>query len=49
MVTDLQYVAIVAFLIWGLASSLAGVLANDPDAARLIWPRHRGGDVDSRS
>jgi hypothetical protein len=39
MVTDLQYVAIVAFLIWGLASSLVGVLANGPDAARLISRR----------
>jgi hypothetical protein len=37
MVTDLQYIAIVAFLVWGLAASLCGVFANDPDAARLIW------------
>ena len=41
MVTELQYIAIVAFLIWGLAASLAGVFANDPDAARVVWRRNR--------
>jgi hypothetical protein len=39
MVTDLQYIAIVAFLLWGLAASLAGVFANAPDAGRLIRRR----------
>jgi hypothetical protein len=39
MVTDLQYIAIVAFLLWGLAASLAGVFANSPDAGRLVRRR----------
>jgi hypothetical protein len=41
MVSELQFVAVAAFLIWGLASSLCGVLTAAPDAARLVW-RHRG-------
>ena len=36
MVTELQFVAVAAFLIWGLVSSVCGVLANAPDAARLV-------------
>jgi hypothetical protein len=41
MVTALQFVAIAAFLIWCLVSSLSGLLALDPDEARLVW-RERG-------
>lgn len=41
MVTDLQYIAIVAFLLWGLAASLAGVFASGADAGRLVR-RKRG-------
>jgi hypothetical protein len=41
MVTELQFVAIAAFLIWCLVSSLSGLLAPDPDEARLVW-RERG-------
>jgi hypothetical protein len=43
MVTELQFVAIAAFLIWCLVSSLSGLLALDPDQARLVW-RERGPD-----
>jgi hypothetical protein len=42
MVTELQFVAVAAFLIWGLVSSLCGVLTAAPDTARLVW-HHRGG------
>lgn len=48
MVTDLQYIAVVAFLLWGLLASLAGVFANNPDAARLVW-RERGTKPDASS
>jgi len=41
MVTELQFVAIAAFLIWCLASSLCGLLNPDPDEATLVW-RERG-------
>jgi hypothetical protein len=41
MVTELQFVAVAAFLIWGLVASLCGVLTAAPDAARLVW-HHRG-------
>ena len=41
MVTELQFVAIAAFLIWCLVSSLTGLLALDPDEARLVWREHR--------
>ena len=41
MVTELQFVAIAAFLIWCLISSLSGVLDPDPAEARLVW-RERG-------
>jgi len=37
MVTELQFVAVAVFLIWGLVASLCGVLTTDPDAARLVW------------
>ena len=41
MVTELQFVAVAAFLLWGLVSSLCGVLTAAPDTARLVW-HHRG-------
>ncbi len=41
MVNGLQFVAIAAFLIWCLVSSLSGLLALDPDEARLVWREHR--------
>jgi len=40
MVTELQFVAIAAFLIWCLISSLCGLLNPEPDAARLVWRQH---------
>jgi hypothetical protein len=36
MVTELQFVAVAAFLIWGLASSLCGLLKPDADDAELV-------------
>jgi hypothetical protein len=43
MVSELQFVAIAAFLTWGLVSSLCGLLKPDPDeASRLVW---RGGNT----
>jgi hypothetical protein len=39
MITELQFLAIAAFLIWCLASSLGGVVA-DPEEARLVWREH---------
>lgn len=46
MVTELQFVAVAAFLIWGLMASLCGVLTAAPDTARLVW-HHRGGRPES--
>jgi hypothetical protein len=41
MVSELQFVAIAAFLTWGLVSSLCGLLKPDPDeASRLVWREH---------
>ena len=40
MATELQFVAIAAFLIWCLVSSLWGVLKPEPDAARLVFREH---------
>ena len=40
MVTELQFIAVAAFLIWGLVASLCGVLTAAPDTARLV-SRHR--------
>jgi hypothetical protein len=41
MVTELQFVAIVAFFIWCLVSSLCGMLNPDEDEpARLVWREH---------
>jgi hypothetical protein len=41
MVTELQFVAVAAFLIWGLAASLCGVLTAAPDTVELVR-RDRG-------
>jgi hypothetical protein len=41
MVSELQFIAVAAFLIWGLVASLCGVLTAAPDTARLVR-RHRG-------
>ena len=36
MVTELQFVAVAAFLMWGLAASLCGLLKPDVDDAQLV-------------
>jgi hypothetical protein len=41
MIHELQFVAIAAFLIWCLVSSLSGLLAFDPAEARLVWRERR--------
>ena len=41
MVTELQFVAVAAFLVWGLAASLCGVLTAAPDTVELVR-RDRG-------
>jgi hypothetical protein len=41
MVTELQFVAVVAFLMWCLVCSVCGLLTPDPDIARLVWREHR--------
>ena len=41
MVTELQFVAVAAFLIWGFVASLCGVLTAAPDAMKLVR-RDRG-------
>jgi len=41
MVTELQFVAVAAFLFWGLVASLCGVLTAAPDTAELVR-RDRG-------
>ncbi len=40
MVTQLQFVAIAAFLIWCLVSSLCGLHGPDTAPARLAWREH---------
>ena len=43
MVTELQFAAVAAFLIWCLVGSLSGVLKPDPaeSPAMLVWREHR--------
>jgi hypothetical protein len=41
MVPELQFVAVAAFLIWGLISSLCDVLTHGQDEAKLV-SRKRG-------
>jgi hypothetical protein len=44
MVTQLQFVAIAVFLMWGLLSSLCDVLARGQDEAQLVCREHRQPD-----
>jgi hypothetical protein len=46
MVTELQFVAVAAFLFWGLVASLCGVLTAAPDAVELVR-RDRGVKAES--
>ena len=39
MVTELQFVAVAAFLIWGVASSLCGLIKPEVDNAELVQGR----------
>jgi hypothetical protein len=39
MVTQLQFAAVAAYLIWGLVSSLAGVLADGDDYSEAAQTR----------
>jgi hypothetical protein len=36
MVTELQFIAVAVFLMWGLAASLCGLLKTDADDAKLV-------------
>jgi hypothetical protein len=36
MVTELQFVAVAVFLMWGLAASLCGLLKHDVDDTQLV-------------
>jgi hypothetical protein len=36
MVTELQFVAVAVFLIWGLAASVCGLLRPDADDTQLV-------------
>jgi hypothetical protein len=36
MVTELQFVAVAVFLMWGLAASLCGLLRQDVDDTQLV-------------
>ena len=40
MVTELQFVAVAVFLMWGLAASLCGLLKQDVDDTQLVH-QHR--------
>lgn len=40
MVTELQFVAIAAFLIWCLVCSLSGLFSPDLGGAHLVWREH---------
>ncbi|MCZ8378625.1 hypothetical protein O6P37_07110 [Mycobacterium sp. CPCC 205372] len=41
MLTELQFVAITAFLIWGLVSSVCGLLTPSAPEPVLVWREHR--------
>ena len=41
MITELQFIAVAVFLLWGLAASLGGLLKPDADDADLVQ-RGRG-------
>jgi hypothetical protein len=49
MVTELQFVAVAAFLIWGLASSLCGLLKPDADDAEPVQPEAHGASESDES
>jgi hypothetical protein len=36
MVTELQFVAVAVFLMWGLAASICGLLKQDVDDTQLV-------------
>lgn len=40
MVTELQFIAIAAFLLWCLVSSVCGILVPAEEPALLIWREH---------
>jgi hypothetical protein len=44
MVTELQFVAVAVFLMWGLAASLCGLLKPDADDTKLVHS-DRGADL----
>ena len=46
MVTELQFVAVAVFLMWGLAASICGLLKQDADDTQLVQG-DRGSGVDS--
>jgi hypothetical protein len=39
MVSELQFVAVAVFLIWGLAASLCGLLKHEVDGTQLVQRR----------
>ena len=43
MVTELQFVAVAVFLMWGLAASLCGLLKQDVDDTQLVQRDHSPG------
>ena len=45
MVTELQFIAVAVFLMWGLAASLCGLLKQDVDDTQLV---QREGDSGAR-
>ena len=46
MVTELQFVAVAVFLMWGLAASLCGLLKQDADDTKLVQ-RDRSSGVET--
>ena len=43
MVTELQFVAVAVFLMWGLAASLCGLFKHDVDDTQLVQPNRESG------
>jgi hypothetical protein len=39
MVTELQFIAVAVFLMWGLAASLCGLLKHDAEDTPLVQDR----------
>lgn len=46
MVTELQFVAVAVFLMWGLAASLSGLLKPEVDDTQLVQ-RERGSGAET--